>query len=105
MHEEHQENSEEIRPLLPPDREALRANTLERKSIDIRGIVWLKRLVMVTEEVLYFATPDEDRNVIDFILVKDLVECDCVQDDELARNGMMELVFRTKKDSRNCGRR
>jgi hypothetical protein len=79
-------------------------NTLERKSIDIKGIVWLKRLVMVTEEVLYFATPDEARNVIDFILVKDLVECDCVQDDELAQNGMMEVVFRTKKESRNCGR-
>lgn len=41
-------------------------NTLERKSIDIKGIVF-----DIEEEVLYFATPDEARNVIDFILVKD----------------------------------
>ena len=46
---EQQQNSEECRPVLPPDREELRVNTL----------------------------PDEARNLINFfILVKDLVECD-----------------------------
>jgi hypothetical protein len=43
---------------LPPDKDTLRVGVLERKSIDTKGIVWTERLVMLTEEICYFATID-----------------------------------------------
>ena len=74
---------------------------MERKSIDTKGIVWTKRLVMLTEEICYFATID--RTVLDFIYMKDMAECDLVDDEDLKKKGMMEVVFRTVNESRNCG--
>ena len=54
-----------------------------------------------TEEICYFATID--RTVLDFIVMKDMAECDLVEDEGLQKKGMMEVV-RTVPESRNCGR-
>ena len=65
---ETQHTPEEVMPALPPDKDALRVGFMERKSINAKGIVWTKRLVMLTEEICYFATID--RTVLDFIYMK-----------------------------------
>ena len=89
-------------PALPPDKDALRVGFMDRKSIDAKGIVWTKRLVMLTEEICYFATID--RTVLDFIYMKDMSQCDLVDDEDLKKQGMMEVVFRTVNECRNCDR-
>jgi hypothetical protein len=93
---------EDAIPSLPSDKDALFVGVLERKSIDAKGIVWTERLVMLTEEICYFATID--RTVLDFIFEKDMTEYDLVEDEDLQKKGMMEVVFRTVPASRNCGR-
>lgn len=90
---EPQHTPEEVMPALPPYEHALRVGFMERKSIDTKGIAWTKRLVMLTEEICYFATID--RTVLDFIYMKDMAECDLVDDEDLKKKGMMEVVFRT----------
>ena len=36
--------------------------------------------------------------------MQDMAECDLVDDEDLKKQGMMEVVFRTVNESRNCGR-
>ncbi len=74
---------EDAMPSLPSDKDALFVGVLERKSIDTKGIVWTERLVMLTEEICYFATID--RTVLDFIFMKDMTECDLVEDEDLQK--------------------
>ena len=54
---------------------SLRIGCLQKKSINIKGVVWEKRRVMLTEEELMFArVEDQERRLIDFIALEDIVE-------------------------------
>ena len=80
---ETQHTPEEVIPALPPDKDSLRVVFMERKSIDTKGIVWTKRLVMMTEELRYFTTIDH--TILNFIYIKDMSECDLVHDEDLKK--------------------
>jgi len=89
---------------MPPEDAALRVGFMERKFIDTTGILWNKMLLMLTEDALYFSkAEDEQRIVLDFIYTKDLNECE-VREDEDGNPETIETIFRTKEESRNCGR-
>jgi len=116
------EDEEEAPTFLPRERESLRCGVMAKKSIETRGIVWTPRLVLLTKDKIYFAKPEDPaREVIDYIQLADLVECDLGEDQDpmscepegpesifedprLKDKRMLEVIFRTKEDSRNCGR-
>jgi len=115
-----QDEDDEAPKSLPHERESIRCGMMAKKSIETRGIGWTPRLVLLTKDKIYFATP-EDRKVIDYIQLADLVECDLGEDQDpmscelegpdsvfedprLKDKRMLEVIFRTKEDSRNCGR-
>ena len=116
------ERDDEEPTILPRERETIRCGVLAKKSIETRGIVWTPRLVLLTKDKIYFAkAEDPARAVIDYIRLSDLVECDLGEDPDpmssepegadsvfedprLKDKRMLEVIFRTKEDSRNCGR-
>ena len=109
---------------MPKDSECLRIGCLQRKSINTKGIVWDKRIVCLTEDMLMFAqVEDSERGVIDYINLQDVVECELKDDEDpmsMVENAdddedthgdhknkdrrMLEVIFRTYEESRNCGR-
>ena len=109
---------------MPKESECLRIGCLQRKSINTKGIVWDKRIVCLTEDMLMFAQiEDSERGVIDYIHLQDVVECELKDDEDtmsMVENAdddedthgdhknkdrrMLEVIFRTYEESRNCGR-
>ena len=107
---------------MPNERQCLRIGILSKKSIDTKGVAWLKRLLMLTDDMLLFSRVDDpERRVVDYIHLCDIVECDVKEDEDsqllsdvtdidamhdprLKDKRMLEVVFRTKEESRNCGR-
>ena len=117
-----EDNGEEEIMYMPKESNCIRFGCLQKKSINTKGIVWDKRLVSLTDEMIMFTrVEDTDRTVIDYINLVDVVECELKDDEDLlsdfgnddhrtnSQGGnqdqrMREVIFRTYENSRNCGR-
>jgi len=113
----------------PPESKAIRVGMMERKGIDISGVVWAPRLVMLTDEhVLFTRVNDPKRRVLDYIRLRDITECDRKEEDKsldsmsftashadgttnnydprLRDRRRLEVIFRTEEvcASEGCGR-
>jgi len=67
----------------PPESKAIRVGMMERKGIDISGVVWAPRLVMLTDEhVLFARVNDPKRKVLDYVRLQDITECDTKGEDK-----------------------
>ena len=84
----------------PPDSECVRVAKAFKKALDTTGIVWRERMMMLTKDrILFVEVGDERRNVLDYIDLCDMVECEVKKD---ADNGNdEELILRTTEDGRN----
>ena len=113
----------------PPESKAIRVGMMERKGVDISGVVWAPRLVMLTDEhVLFARVNDPKRRVLDYIRLRDITECDRKEEDKsldsmsfaashadsatnnydprLRDRRRLEVIFRTEEvcASEGCGR-
>jgi len=113
----------------PPESKAIRVGMMERKGVDISGVVWAPRLVMLTDEhVLFTRVNDPKRRVLDYIRLRDITECDRKEEDKsldsmsfaashadsatnnydprLRDRRRLEVIFRTEEvcASEGCGR-
>ena len=83
----------------PPDSECVRVAKAYKKALDTTGIVWRERMMMLTKDRILFLEVGEERNVLDYIDLCDMVECEVKKD---AENGNdEELILRTTEDGRN----
>jgi len=62
---------------LPPAEECIRTGVMQKKSIDTRGVLWEDRYLALTRDRLLISkVEDESRRVFDYVLLKDIVECE-----------------------------
>ena len=80
---------------------------IDKKSIDTKGVIWDRRLLVLTKERLLIATAnDPEHRILDFIYVRDIVECELKEDEspEKLEEKQLEVIIRTADCGRNKGR-
>ena len=69
------EEEEEADKRVIPSEGVMRIGCLQKKSINLKGVSWDKRLVCLTENELLFARVDDpERLLVDWIALEDIVE-------------------------------
>ena len=80
---------------------------MNKKSIDTKGVIWDRRLLVFTKERLLIANAkDPEHHILDFIYVRDIVECELKEDEspEKLEEKQLEVIIRTADCGRNKGR-
>ena len=91
---------------MPPSGECLRTGIMSKKSMDTKGVTFEERyLALVEDRLLISKIDDPSRKICDYVLLKDVVECEFKEEDEIeAANRddpttvMLEVIIRTTEE-------
>jgi len=91
---------------VPPASECLRTGIMCKKSMDTKGVAFEERyLALVEDRLLISKVDDPSRQICDYVLLKDVVECEFKEEDEIeAANRddpttvMLEVIIRTTEE-------